>query len=277
MPEYVIASSEADAHAAEAVTQHHTALAGTLRLRTEALLAAAVRGDASAAEQDRRDLVDWCERELVPHARAEEQAMYPAAQATVEGRLLIEAMLGEHRLIMGLLHEVVDAADPVRAAASAVALRVVFDSHLAKENDLVLPLLAGTPGVSVAALLGGMHELLGGGSENDHPHASVSVTSEPGTVESRIDGSGHTCSCGESDSTGYPELDVRSVPHAIRHPTVLGALESLRPGTGLELVAPHDPLPLLDQVNRRWPGRFSVTYCERGPEAWRLRLVSADT
>ena len=69
---------------------------------------------------------------------------------------------------------------------------------------------------------------------------------------------------------------MRSVPHAIRHATIFGALESVHPGAGLELVAPHDPMPLLDQVNQRWPGAFSVAYSERGPEAWRLSLVRTD-
>ncbi len=264
MSELVIASSEADAHAAEAVVQHHAVMAGALSLRTEALLAAASSRDAEAAEQARRDLVDWCEQELLPHALAEERAMYPAAQATVEGRLLVEAMLGEHRVITGLLREVTDAADLLRAAVSAGALRVVFDSHLLKENDLVIPLLARTPGVSVADLLSDMHELLG------EPIDTANADAESAGC------GGHTCSCGEVDSPGHPELDVRSIPHAIRHATIFGALESVRPGAGLELVAPHDPLPLLDQVNQRWPGVFSVAYGERGPEAWRLSLVRTD-
>lgn len=266
MSELVIASSEADANAAEAVKQHHAVLAGALRMRTEALFTAASQRDTAAAETARRDLVDWCERELVPHARAEEQAMYPAAQATVEGRLLVEAMLGEHEVLTGLLREVADAGDLRRAAAAATALRAVFDSHLTKENDLVVPLLAATPGVSVAGLLDGMHQLLGGPTE-----AAATEVDEEGAGCG-----GHTCSCGEVDGPGYPELDVRSIPHAIRHATIFGALESVRPGAGLELVAPHDPLPLLDQVNQRWPGVFTVAYRERGPEAWRLSLVRTD-
>ena len=43
----------------------------------------------------------------------------------------------------------------------------------------------------------------------------------------------------------------------------------------LLLVAPHDPLPLLRQLEGRAPGVFTVDYLERGPEAWRLRLVRA--
>lgn len=266
MSELVIASSEADAHAAGAVKQHHATMAGALSLRIDALFTVAAQRHTTAAEVARRELIDWCERELVPHALAEEQAMYPAARATVEGRLLVEAMLGEHEVLTRLIREVADASDLQRAAASATALGAVFYSHLAKENDLVVPLLAAAPGVSVAALLDGMHELLGGASQ-----ASAPELAEEGTGCG-----GHTCSCGEVDRPGYPELDVRSVPHVIRHATIFGALESVRPGTGLDLVAPHDPLPLLDQVNQRWPGVFAVTYRERGPEAWRLSLVRSD-
>jgi uncharacterized protein (DUF2249 family) len=264
MSELVIATSEADATAAQAVEQHHAEMAGALRQRVETLFTAASQRDNAAAESARRDLVDWCEGDLVPHALAEERAMYPAAQATVEGRLLVDAMLGEHAVITGLVREVAEAADLLRAAASARALSVVFDSHLSKENHLIVPLLVATPGISMAALLEGMHELLGGADQT-------------ATEEGEAGCGGHTCSCGEADGPGYPELDVRAIPHAIRHATIFGALESVRPGAGLELVAPHDPLPLLDQVQARWPGAFTVSYRERGPEAWRLILVRADS
>ncbi|WP_246298660.1 DUF2249 domain-containing protein [Nocardioides panaciterrulae] len=89
-------------------------------------------------------------------------------------------------------------------------------------------------------------------------------------------GAGHTCTCGEVDAAGYPELDARAVPHAIRHATIFGALDAVHPGGGLVLVAPHDPLPLLAQVEQRAPGAFEVSYLERGPEAWRLQLVRRD-
>jgi uncharacterized protein (DUF2249 family) len=84
---------------------------------------------------------------------------------------------------------------------------------------------------------------------------------------------GHTCECGILDEPDYPAFDVRAVPHAIRHATVFGALESIAVGGGLILVAPHDPLPLLAQIDERMPGRFTVSYLERGPEEWRLLFV----
>jgi hypothetical protein len=45
MSNLVIASSEADARAAEAVEQHHAQMAGELALRVEALVVAAVAQD----------------------------------------------------------------------------------------------------------------------------------------------------------------------------------------------------------------------------------------
>jgi uncharacterized protein (DUF2249 family) len=259
MDNLVIASTAGDADAAVAVEQHHAALAGALGLRVERLLTAAELDDG-AAERCRTDLVEWCRRELVPHALAEEKGMYPAAQETAEGRFLVEGMLAEHGTIVGLVDEIAAATVPVRAAAAGRALQVLFESHLAKENDLVLPLLAATPQVSLADLLEGMHELLG------LEHHEAQEASNGGC-------DGHSCSCGEVDGPELPELDARAIPHAIRHATIFGALDSVAAGGGLVLIAPHDPLPLLAQVEQRSPGIFDVDYLERGPEAWRLRFA----
>ncbi len=251
------ATSAADAEAAAAVEQHHAELAGALATHVARLVDAASRGDG--ADAARTALVAWCRTELVPHAVAEEEAMYPSAHVMAEGRLLVTSMIDEHHVITGLVDAIDRTDDAVAAAASATALRVMFDSHLAKENDLVLPLLAASPDVSVADLLGGMHELLGG-------HADAHDEATAGHE-------GHTCGCGEVDAPGFPELDARIVPHAIRHATIFGALDAVQPGGGLVLVAPHDPLPLLAQIDQRTPGRFDVTYLERGPEDWRLQFL----
>jgi len=259
MNDVVIASDEADAAAAQAVEQHHAQMQSALRVRVEALVAGASRGDEVAARSAQTDLVGWCRAQLVPHAAAEEQALYPAARARAEARLLVEGMLGEHQVIVALVEELAAATEPVRAAAAARALQALFDSHLAKENELVLPVLVSAPDVSVASLLAGMHEVLGGESHESH--------------ESQSGCGGHSCTCGEQDAPGFPELDARQVPHAIRHATVFGALDSVARGGGLVLVAPHDPLPLLAQIEQRYSGAFDVEYLQRGPDAWRLNLV----
>jgi uncharacterized protein (DUF2249 family)/iron-sulfur cluster repair protein YtfE (RIC family) len=266
MSTVVVATSAADAQAVEAVKDHHAQLAGALDVQVEALLATAARGDLPGAAAASEALVRWCQAELVPHALAEESAMYPKAHEDPRARLLVDAMVAEHRDLRALVEAVEHASDPVRAAANAQALQSLFSSHLVKENEQILPLLAQSSEVSLADVLGGMHELLGG-----HDQGVSAETRAAGEG-----GCGGQCGCGEQDrASALPELDARAVPHAIRHATILGALDSLTPGGGMVLVAPHDPLPLLQQIESRSPGRFSVDYLERGPEAWRIRFVHA--
>ena len=74
---------------------------------------------------------------------------------------------------------------PSEPPPPAKALLVMFESHLSKENELILPLLASAVDVSVAELLGGMHELLGGA---DHQAGSQD---EAGC-------GGHSCGCAEA-------------------------------------------------------------------------------
>ena len=79
------------------------------------------------------------------------------------------------------------------------------------------------------------------------------------------------CGCGHHDED-LPVLDARAIPHAIRHASILGAVASLTPGRALALVAPHDPLPLLDQAHARYGDAFEIDYVQRGPDAWKLRF-----
>ncbi|SBT92062.1 Uncharacterized conserved protein, DUF2249 family [Streptomyces sp. DI166] len=256
-----LASAPEDATALEAAEAHHARLAGELAGRVSMLLTAADR-DPGAAARIHAGLVTFCERSLLPHAAAEEAVLYPAAHALPEARLLVESLIGEHRALKGLVATLRDAPRSASVAADARALQVLFEEHVAKENGLVLPLLAMTPEVSLAGLLEEMH----------HQHADGSDTAE-GEPEERQGGCGGTCGCGGSDDTAEPELDVRAVPHSIRHATVFGALAAVPAGGAMVLVAPHDPLPLLAQIEQHNPGVFAVDYLERGPETWRLRLA----
>ncbi|MGO1539216.1 MAG: DUF2249 domain-containing protein [Leucobacter sp.] len=77
------------------------------------------------------------------------------------------------------------------------------------------------------------------------------------------------CACGEHDET-LPELDVQTIPHAVRHASIFGALKSLNPGAGLIISATHDPVPLLTQLEQRHGDAFSSKYLDRGPERWRI-------
>ena len=91
------------------------------------------------------------------------------------------------------------------------------------------------------------------------------------TTELPVTSARSSCRCGETN-TGDPVLDARTIPHAVRHAAIFGALDSLKPGTAMQLIAPHEPLPLLAQIDKRYDGGFHVTYLDQGPEQWRLRL-----
>ena len=82
----------------------------------------------------------------------------------------------------------------------------------------------------------------------------------------------HSCGCGGHDEAD-PVLDVRPIPHAIRHATVFGAFAAIPPGGSLVLVAPHLPLPLISQLRER--AEVDVEVLVDGPDAWHVRLTRA--
>ena len=75
-----------------------------------------------------------------------------------------------------------------------------------------------------------------------------------------VESPAHACGCGEAD---VPTLDARVIPGAIRHGAILGALSQVRPGAGMILHAPHDPLPLLDQVRQTFGESVVIGYVDR--------------
>ncbi len=99
---------------------------------------------------------------------------------------------------------------------------------------------------------------------NTHP--TLPLTQAPPSA------SAGACGCGEVAGEA-PELDVRAIPHAIRHATVFGAWSAIPRGGSLVIVAPHDPKPLLAQLAERGP--LTVAYLDEGPDAWRLKLTRA--
>jgi len=192
MSDVVVATSPADFQTAEAVKNHHPWLVGALGVQVEALLEAAARGSLPGTASDA--LVRWCDAELIPHALAEEQAMYPEAHEDPRARLLVEAMLAEYLDLVALVDAIRQATGPVRAAANAQALRSLFESHVVQENDQVLPLLAESSEVSLAVILDGGHEPLGGGQgHREYAEAAAEC------------GCGGECGCGHQHP---PDLDA---------------------------------------------------------------------
>ena len=79
------------------------------------------------------------------------------------------------------------------------------------------------------------------------------------------------CTCGDQDEE-LPELDVQTIPHVIRHASIFGALESLKPGSAMIISATHNPLPLLAQLQEHYAGLFNTRYLDEGPERWRILI-----
>ena len=46
-----------------------------------------------------------------------------------------------------------------------------------------------------------------------------------------------------------------------------------RETSGILLIANHNPLPLLAQLEQRSAGKFAVDYVQNGPELWKLSMV----
>ena len=140
-----------------AIKDHHSELTTDLQARTAQVLAQAHGEQLRHATQE---LDRWCRAELLPHAAAEETTIYAAGTTLEPTRLLVAAMIAEHRGLEKAVDAVAQARDGVAAVAAASAAQALFGAHLAKENDLLLPALD-SAGVDLAPLLEGMHELLG--------------------------------------------------------------------------------------------------------------------
>lgn len=147
-----------DEEAAAAIRAHHVELNADLRARV-ATLGDAVRSRTDHARaQDA--VVAYLDGELLPHAAAEEVALYPAGD-TGTTAMLVRAMRDEHRNLVGRVGELRGTADPLDAALGSAAILALFESHLSKENDLLIPALVANPDVALGDLLHGMHELVG--------------------------------------------------------------------------------------------------------------------
>ena len=147
-----------DAESAGAIREHHAQLQNALRERVVALWHAVRAG--LPHEPAQRAVLAFLDTELLPHAAAEERSIYPAGDLGLTA-LLVRAMLEEHRNLIAHVAGLRDSAEAMEAVGSASAIQALFESHLSKENDLLLPALIADPSVSLGALLGGMHEILG--------------------------------------------------------------------------------------------------------------------
>ena len=62
----------------------------------------------------------------------------------------------------------------------------------------------------------------------------------------------------------YP-FDARGIAKRFRHAAMFGALDALNSGETMRFVNDHDPLPLLDQLTKRYGDAVTIQYQHREP------------
>ncbi|HEY5222631.1 MAG TPA: DUF2249 domain-containing protein [Microbacteriaceae bacterium] len=100
---------------------------------------------------------------------------------------------------------------------------------------------------------------------------TVSAT-EAASAPAAAHADGTACTCGEENDK-HVVLDGRLIPHAIRHATIFGALDSLEAGATLTLIVDHRPMPLLAQLEARSPEAFSTEFILEEPREVAVRFT----
>ncbi len=146
--------TEHDEAARDTIIRHHAELVGGVRTRAHELADTVGAGRPHLLAW--ADLVGYLGSEILPHAAAEEDTLYPAAAAAgLSGQ--VEAMVEEHRRLEDAVEALARTTEPAAMVGQAEQIEALFTAHVAAENDVVLPaLLEGDGGL--AEILAAMHE-----------------------------------------------------------------------------------------------------------------------
>lgn len=233
----------ADQAAITAMIGHHAHLRSDLENRVAALRETVAANQPHVQAQAR--VVEFLKGDILPHAIAEEDTIYRAANEVSRIQPLISGMLLEHRELERRARALELSSTGSEALVSAAGFAAIFAVHVAKENDVLLPALLESPTASVANLLREMEARL----------AEVSARGN------------------STGSTPSEILDVRTLAHGARHEIIFGRLHALRPGEILVIVNDHDPKPLRYQLDAAWPDSFGWEYLEEGPHEFRIAIT----
>ncbi|MDJ0312638.1 DUF2249 domain-containing protein [Arthrobacter sp. H35-D1] len=253
MNNLVLASSSTEAASLEDARTRLAEAAGTVLTLGGNLVAAATNpAGEELAQADQGALVDFAEMELLPLAAALAGAFQTADLSDDSLKLVASLATAHSTRLVSATKELEVQEYPVNMVHAGGRLQEAVAVFVDQASELVLPALAQNPGVTLSQVL--------------PAHTATVATA------SEVPAQGG-CACGGHDEPGLSELDTRVIPHAIRHATIFGALEGLTTGRGILLVANHNPLPLLAQLEQRAAGKFTVDYVENGPELWKLSMV----
>ncbi|MFK0250412.1 DUF2249 domain-containing protein [Amycolatopsis azurea] len=224
------------------VTQAVAWLTDTIdTLRNEAHAKSALLTEISLEPADRQaaqaDMNAFCAGRVQRHLAAVDQTLYVPAAGAGPTHLLVLALRIQHRIIahdISVLEATSTAAES-RAAARSVVTNL--ESCLEIQKSVLLPALAELPGIGLSRLAQDMGTLL------------------DGKQLEKLD-----------------ELDVREVPHGLRHSLIFDTYARLGEGESFVLVNNHDPKPLRREFDTAFPGKYAWDYLEQGPVQWRIRI-----
>lgn len=139
----------------EAMRAHRQILSEQLSTRVAVVSEAVVAGRPHQAAV--AGVLAFLADEVLPHAAAEEETIYPAAAEHAELIGTVNEMVTEHTTLSAAAHALAAQADGTTAAEQARQIADLFTVHAARENDVLLRALLATDDVDLAALLAQMH------------------------------------------------------------------------------------------------------------------------
>jgi uncharacterized protein (DUF2249 family) len=151
----IVTNTEAGAF--EAMLLHHQDLESQVTKRVEALLMT-VKTEGRY-ESVTAELLAYLAEQVLPHAIAEEHSIYEAAGSLPNLRETVAEMTAEHRELAASVEALGRSSDPADIAVLAESIRLLFTTHVAKENELLLPALRTDATVSLSRMLAQMHGL----------------------------------------------------------------------------------------------------------------------
>lgn len=153
-----------ETEALEAILVDHRELTEGLTQRVAAL--GKVVAEEGRYEPVAADLLAFLADKVLPYASAEEQTIYPAAQATPGLAAMVEEMRAEHRRFAALTEDLANAAGGSSAFEAASTAGSLFTAHVDREKEVILPRLQ-AEGVDLAELLGKLRDLIERGEQTD--------------------------------------------------------------------------------------------------------------
>ncbi|MEU4607319.1 DUF2249 domain-containing protein [Kribbella sp. NPDC023972] len=211
------------------------------RLRSSLAELTAVQSGAGGAQPRSTALTDFCLRDVRRYLVTADRDLYAPAAGDNETRILIEALRVGAAALDAQIDELA-VANPVDGARLGVMIAAALDLHLRIEESVLLPALAGRPGVDPVRLAAEVQAYLAG------------------------------------KEVEQPVIDVRNIARGGRHPRVFARYARLAPGEAFILVHNHDPKPLRQEFEAIHRGAVSWDYLQTGPDEWRVRIgrVAAD-